>query len=140
MSYQRHLDSAGLNTLHKIATWKVSWVFQQKQQKLTYGRPNIDKRVALLYTRYLTAMEIIPESLNSLGQFWHAKINEKDLMDVRTDRLTLNVKKNFVFKNVWCVSNGKVINKGKDVKGNKSESSVLLVDIKLHYYYWRTYR
>ena len=37
--------------------------------KWTYGRPGIDYRVASLFTRYLTAIGIIPESLNSLGQF-----------------------------------------------------------------------
>ncbi len=34
---------------------------------------------ALLFTRYLTAIGIIPESLKSIGQFEHAEINEKDL-------------------------------------------------------------
>ena len=40
-----------------------------------------------MFTRYLTAKEIIPESLNLIGQFEHAEINEKDLTvsDVRTD-------------------------------------------------------
>ena len=33
--------------------------------KWTYGRSGIDYRVALLFTRYLTAIGIIPESLNS---------------------------------------------------------------------------
>ncbi len=37
--------------------------------KWTYGRPDIDNRVALLFTRYLTAIGIIPESLKSIGQF-----------------------------------------------------------------------
>ena len=73
-SNQRHLDSESLTTLHKIAKLKVSRVFQQQQQKLpclnwTYGRPSIDYRVALLFSRYLTAIGIIPESLNSIGQF-----------------------------------------------------------------------
>ncbi len=35
----------------------------------TYGRPGIDYRVASLFTRYLTAIGIIPESLKSIGQF-----------------------------------------------------------------------
>ena len=47
--------------------------------KWTYGRPGIDYRVASLFTRYLTAIGIIPESLKSIGQFKHAEINEKDL-------------------------------------------------------------
>ena len=47
--------------------------FQQKQQKSpglkwTYGRSGIDYRVASLFTRYLTAIGIIPESLKSIGQ------------------------------------------------------------------------
>ena len=37
--------------------------------KRTYGRPGIDYRVASLFTRYLTAIGIIPESLKSKGQF-----------------------------------------------------------------------
>ena len=46
--------------------------------KWTYGRPGIDYRVASLFTRYLTAIGIIPESLKSIGQFQHAEINDKD--------------------------------------------------------------
>ena len=62
--------------------------------KMTYGHPGIDYRVASLFTRYLTAIGIIPESLSSIGQFEHAEINEKGLtisdgrMDVRTDGRT----------------------------------------------------
>ncbi len=37
--------------------------------KWTYRRHGIDFRVALLFTSYLTAIEIIPESLKSIGQF-----------------------------------------------------------------------
>ena len=37
--------------------------------KWTYGRPGIDYRVASLFTRYLIATGIIPESLKSIGQF-----------------------------------------------------------------------
>ncbi len=37
--------------------------------KLTYWRSDIDYRVALLFTSYLTAKGIIPESLMSIGQF-----------------------------------------------------------------------
>ena len=37
--------------------------------KWTNGRPGMDYRVALLFTRYLTAIRIIPESLKSIGQF-----------------------------------------------------------------------
>ena len=36
-------------------------------------------RVASLFTRYLIPKGIIPESLNSIGQFKHAEINGKDL-------------------------------------------------------------
>ena len=43
--------------------------------KLMYGRPGIDYRVALLFTRYLTAIGIIPESLK---QF----IEKKHLVDL----------------------------------------------------------
>ena len=46
--------------------------------KWTYGRPGIDYRVDLLFTRYLTAVGIIPESLKSIGQFLYAEINKKD--------------------------------------------------------------
>ena len=46
--------------------------------KWTYWRFGIDYWVSL-FTRYLTAKGIIPESLNSIGQFLHAEINEKDL-------------------------------------------------------------
>ncbi len=35
----------------------------------TYGCHGIDYRVAWLFIRYLTAIGIIPESLNSIGQF-----------------------------------------------------------------------
>ena len=35
----------------------------------TYGCPVIDYRVASLFTRYLTAIGISPESLKSIGQF-----------------------------------------------------------------------
>ena len=45
--------------------------------KWPYGRPGIDYRVASLFTRYLPAIGIIPE--NSIGQFLHAEINERDL-------------------------------------------------------------
>ena len=45
----------------------------------TYGRPGIDYRVASLFTRYITAIGIIIESLKSIGQFQHAEINKKDL-------------------------------------------------------------
>ena len=37
--------------------------------KMAYGSPGIDYRVALLFTRYLTAIGIIPESLKLIGQF-----------------------------------------------------------------------
>ena len=37
--------------------------------KWTDGRPGIDYRVASLFTRYLTAIGIISESLNLIGQF-----------------------------------------------------------------------
>ena len=37
--------------------------------KWTYGRSGIDYKVASLFTRYLTAIGIIPESLRSIGQF-----------------------------------------------------------------------
>ncbi len=37
--------------------------------KWTYGRSGIEYGVASLFTRYLTAIGIIPESLNSIGQF-----------------------------------------------------------------------
>ena len=37
--------------------------------KWTYGRPGIDNRVASLFTRYLTAIGIIPEGLKSIDQF-----------------------------------------------------------------------
>ena len=37
--------------------------------KWTYGRPGIVYRVASLFTRYLTAIGIIPKSLKSIGQF-----------------------------------------------------------------------
>ena len=37
--------------------------------KWTYGRPGNDYRVASVFTRYLTAIEIIPESLKLIGQF-----------------------------------------------------------------------
>ena len=48
--------------------------------KWTYSRSGIDYRVALLFTRlHLTAIGIIPESLNSICQFYHAEINEKDI-------------------------------------------------------------
>ena len=47
--------------------------------KWTYRSPGIDYRVALLFTRYLTALGIIPESLKLIGQFYHAEINKKDL-------------------------------------------------------------
>ncbi len=47
--------------------------------KWTYGLPGIDYRVALLFTRYLTAIGIIPESLKSIGQFLHAEINKKEI-------------------------------------------------------------
>ena len=33
------------------------------------SHPGVDYRVALLFTRYLTALGIIPESLKSIGQF-----------------------------------------------------------------------
>ena len=36
--------------------------------KWTYGRSSIDYRVALLFTRYLTAIGIIPESSKSYGR------------------------------------------------------------------------
>ncbi len=54
--------------------WKVWWVFKQEQKKSpylkwTYGRPNIDYRVASLFTRYLTTIGIIPKSLNLIDQF-----------------------------------------------------------------------
>ena len=54
-----------------------------------------NKMDILLFTRYLTAIGIIPESLNSIGQFLHAEINEKDLTISYgdTDGLTLNVEK-----------------------------------------------
>ncbi len=50
---------------------------QQKSPclKWTYGCPGIDYRVASLFTRYLTAIEIIPKSLKSIGQLRHAEIN-----------------------------------------------------------------
>ena len=61
----------------------VSFFNQKKTKspclKWTYGRPGIDFRVALLFTRYLYAIGIIPESLNSVGEFYNAEINEKDL-------------------------------------------------------------
>ena len=62
--------------------------------KWTYGRPGTDYRVASLFTRYLTAIEIIPESLNLIGHLKYAEINKKYLTvsygwtDVCTDRWT----------------------------------------------------
>ncbi len=38
--------------------------------KWTYGRPGIDYRVAVLFTRYPTAIGIIPESLKSIDLRW----------------------------------------------------------------------
>ena len=38
-------------------------------QRIINGRPRINYRAALLFTRYLTAIGIIPESLKSIGQF-----------------------------------------------------------------------
>ena len=69
-----HLDSGSLTKLHKFAKWKDSWGFQQQQQKSPclkwmYGHPSIDYRVASLFTRYLNAIGIIPESLNLIGKF-----------------------------------------------------------------------
>ena len=64
--------------------------------KWTYGHPGIDYRVDLLFTRYLTAIGIIPGSLKSIGQFQHAEINEKVLnvsygwTDGRTDHTCRN--------------------------------------------------
>ena len=91
-----HLDSKSLTTLHKIAKWKVYWVFQQQKQKLpcikwTYRRPGIDYRVASLLTRYITAKGIILEGLK------HVNSNLPKLMKrpnclVRTDGLILIVK------------------------------------------------
>ncbi len=51
--------------------------------------------VAPLFTRYLIAKGIIPESLSSIGQFLHAEINEKDLTISygRTDGRTLIIEK-----------------------------------------------
>ena len=43
--------------------------FCGSESHLTYGRPGIDYRVASLFTRYPTAIGIIPESLKSIGQF-----------------------------------------------------------------------
>ena len=59
--------------------------------KWTYGRSGIAFRVASLFTRYLTAKIIIPESLNAMGQFKHAEINENDLTD--SDGLILIIEK-----------------------------------------------
>ena len=64
-----------------------------------YGRSLTYYRVASHFTKYLIAKVIIPESLDSIGQFQHAEINKKDLTvsDVhthgRTDGLTLIVEK-----------------------------------------------
>ena len=61
----------------------------------TYGRSGIEYRVASLFTRYQTTKGIIPQSLSSIGQFYHAEINEKDLTVSygRTDGLNLIVEK-----------------------------------------------
>ncbi len=37
--------------------------------KMMYGRPGIDYICASLFTRYPTAIGIIPENLKSIGQF-----------------------------------------------------------------------
>ena len=47
--------------------------------KWTYGRSFTYYRVASVFTRYIIAKGIIPKSLDSVGQFKHAEINEKDL-------------------------------------------------------------
>ncbi len=55
--------------------------------KINVRTSQYDYRVASLSTRYLTAIGIIPESLISIGQFYPAEINEKDLIESygRTD-------------------------------------------------------
>ncbi len=53
--------------------WKFTVAANIKEyhiiSKLTYGRSGNECRVASLFTRYLTAIGIIPESLKSISQF-----------------------------------------------------------------------
>ena len=60
--------------------------------KWIYWRFGIDNRIVLLFTRFLNAKGIIPESLKSIGQFYQAQINEKTELS-RTFGTDLNYKK-----------------------------------------------
>ena len=48
---------------------RLLWSSESFEGKYNIVRPGIDCRIASLFTRYLTAIGIIPESLTSIGQF-----------------------------------------------------------------------
>ena len=67
--------------------------------KWTYGHPGIDYRVASLIPRYLTAIGIIPENLNSIGQLFYnmPKITKRHNCLIWTGGLT------FIYFVAWPI-------------------------------------
>ena len=68
---ESHLRESTISELESPSNFQVKEKKNAKivMFKMAYGSPGIDYRVALLFTRYVTAIGIIPESLKLIGQF-----------------------------------------------------------------------